>query len=109
MGSPPAEHHTERFVLELLRTGSMLSELVSNLTAVLPADAYPGEEPRAVVIEMLCGTIATALVSADRRDVQRATELIDLAGTRALEHLRLACDLSRRIHGDDGGAGRIYG
>jgi hypothetical protein len=108
VGFPTAEHHIER-VLGLLRTGAMLSELVSNLIDVLPTDAYAGEEPRAVVIEMLCGTVGTALLSADQRDLRRATELIDLAGTRALEHLQLACDLSRRIHGDHGGPGRTYG
>jgi hypothetical protein len=109
MGSQPAEHHIERFVLELLRTGAMLGELVSNLSAALPTNVCPGEEPRSVVIEMLCGTIGTALVSVDPHDVQRATELSELAATRTLEHLRLARDLSRRIHGDDGGVARAYG
>jgi hypothetical protein len=108
MGSPSADHHVERFVLELLSTGLMLSGLVSDLSAALPADAYPSEEPRTVVIEMLCGTMCTALTSADWREVQRATELIALAGARTLEHLQLALDLSRRIHADDG-PGRTYG
>jgi hypothetical protein len=82
MGSQPAEDHIERFVLELLCTGAMLGELVADLSAALPTNACPGEEPRAVVIEMLCGTIGTA---------------------------RLARDLSRRIHGEDGDVGRTYG
>ena len=68
------------------------------------AEAFnPGEEPAAVVVEMLCGTIATALASVDPQEVRHATELIDLSGDRVLEHLRLACALSRRIHGGDGG------
>lgn len=103
MGSPPAEPQIVRFVLQVLRTGSWLSELISGLSAELPADAYPAEEPRSVVIEMLCGTIATALSSADSREVERATELIDLAGVRTLEHLRIARDLARRAHGDGRG------
>ncbi len=86
----------------------MLSGLVLDLSAALEPDAYPGEDPETVVFEMLCGTIATALGTADPRDLQHATELIDLAGARTLEHLRLARDLSRRIH-DDGGGGRTYG
>lgn len=109
MGSQPAEYHIERFLLDRLRTGSVLSELVSDLSAALPTDAYPGEEPRAVVMEMLCGTIGTALLAADPRDLQRATELIDLACARTREHLRLPRDLSRRIHDDDGGVGGTYG
>jgi len=103
------EGHIDRFVLELLGAGSMLSELVSNLADALPADAYPGEEPVAVVLEMLCGTIETALASVDPRDVWRAAELIDLARARVLEHLRLARDLSSRMHGGDEGVGRAYG
>jgi hypothetical protein len=86
----------------------MLSELVADLAAALPTDAYPGEEPRAVVLEMLCGTVGTVLTPSDVVDLERATELIGLVAERSLEHLRLACDLSRRMHGD-GGAGRNYG
>lgn len=93
----------------MLRTGSMLCELVSDLIDALPADASPGEECGSVAIEMLCGTIATALGSAEPHDVRRATELIDLAGDRTLEHLRLACDLSRHIDRDIGGTGRTNG
>jgi hypothetical protein len=96
-------------VLELLRTGWMLRELVSELSDALPVDAYPGEEPGAVVIEMLCGTIATALESADPRDVRRATELIDQARGRTLEHLQVDRELSRRIDSDGRRAGRGYG
>jgi hypothetical protein len=109
MASSPSEQQVGRFVLNLLHTGSCLSELVSNLAVALPAESYRGEEPRTVVLEMLCGTIGTALRSADLRDLQRATQLIDLAHSRTLEHLRLARDLSRRIHDGDDGVGRTYG
>jgi hypothetical protein len=109
MASQPAEDHIETFALELVCTGVMLGELVSDLSAALPADAYPGEEPRAVVMEMLCGTIGTALQTVDLSAVERATELIKRAAARTLEHLRLARELSQRIHGEDGGVGRTYG
>lgn len=109
MGVPPAERHIAQFVLSLLGTGSMLSTLVEDLADALPADAYPGEEPRAVVIDMLCGTVTTALGPADLDDLQRATELIELAGERTLEHLQLAAHLSRRSREGDSGPGRNYG
>lgn len=107
---PHAEDHVDEFVCELLRAGIMLSDLGADLVESLPEDAFPGEEPGAVIIQMMCGTIRTAVGSADPRDVRRATELIEQAVARTLEHLRLACELSRRIHGEGGAsAGLGYG
>jgi hypothetical protein len=104
MGYREAPDHVTAFTEELLRTGLMLSELGSNLAESLPADAYPGEEPGAVVIEMVAGTIRTALGAVDGQDLARATELIAEARDRVLEHLQLALALSRRMHkgGGDG-------
>jgi hypothetical protein len=96
MGSS-SESQVERFVRMLLLTGAWLDEVVSGLSAELPTGSYPGEEPTAVVLEMLCGTIGTALQSVDSRDLQLATQLIDLAGSRVEEHL-LADELSQRMH-----------
>jgi hypothetical protein len=109
MDSPRDEDHIEQFVIELLSTGSMLTGLVRDLADALPADAYPGEEPAAVVLEMMCGTIASVVGAVDPDDVRSATKLIDLAGTQVLEHLQLACELSRRMHPSDRGRGRTYG
>jgi hypothetical protein len=97
------------FVVELINTGAMLRQVAEDLEDGLPDDAYPGESPRAVVLEMLCGTISTAVGSADPCELRRATELIDLAGARTLEHLELAAAMSGRMHGDDGAVGRTYG
>ena len=106
----PAQDHVDEFVFELVGAGLMLSSLGADLVEALPEDAYPGEEPGAVILQMMCGTIRTAVGSADPRDVRRATDLIEQAVARTLEHLRLACELSRRMHGEDGpGAGRGYG
>jgi hypothetical protein len=95
MQSTHADDHVAEFVLELLRSGVMLSDLAANLTETLTADSYPGEDPGAVVMEMVCGTIATVVGSADPREVRRATELIAAAAERTIEHLELACELSR--------------
>ncbi len=107
MGSTEAMDSVASFAEELLRTGLMLSELMSNIVEALPADAYPGEEPGAVVIEMVTGTIRTALAAVDKRDLEHATELIAASRDRVLEHLNLALALSRRIHkgGSPGGLG----
>ncbi len=97
MGSVVPEDHVARFTEELLRTGSMLSGLAADLVEALPPDAYPDECPAAVVIEMVTGTIRTALADTDEREVYRASDLIAEARERVLEHLRLALELSRRM------------
>jgi hypothetical protein len=103
------EPRLERFVHTLMITGGWLMELMSGLSVELPKERYPGEDPWAVVFEMLFGTIGTALQSAEPRDLQRATELIDLAASRVEEHLRLACELSRRVHDPGARDRRTYG
>jgi hypothetical protein len=100
MAPSTAEHHADRFALTLVSTASMLHGLVSALADALPADAYPGEAPTAVVVEMLCGTIVTALESVDSRDVACATDLIERSCAQVVEHLELAFRRSRRIHPD---------
>jgi hypothetical protein len=99
----------ERFVHTLMITGGWLMELMSGLSIELPRDRYPGEDPWTAVFEMLCGTIATALQSAEPRDLERATELMDLAASRVEEHLRLACELSGRMQGPGAGDRRTCG
>jgi hypothetical protein len=97
------------FVIELVKSGSMLSELLVSLASSLPVGAYPGEDSRDVVMDMIGGTIETALGDADPGEVRRATELISQAADRTMEHLRLALALSRRLHGDEADGGRRYG
>jgi hypothetical protein len=109
MDVPYVDEDIARFVFELINTGAMLRQVAEDLEDALPDDAYPDERPRAVILEMLCGTISTALGSVDPRELRRATELIDLAGARTLEHLQLAAEMSSRMHGPDGGVGRAYG
>jgi hypothetical protein len=101
--------HVERFVHALMITGGWLMELMSGLSVELPKESYPGEEPWLVVFEMLSGTIGTAMDSVEPGDLNRATELIDLAASRVEEHLRLACALSRRMDGPGATDRRTYG
>lgn len=110
MGSVEQVDPAAAFAEELLRAGCVLSDLAGELVEELPDDAYPGEDPAAVVVEMVIGSICSAFGAADRRDLERATELIVAACDRVLEHLRLALELSRRMGkaGNDGPA-RAYG
>lgn len=109
MEIPGVEPHISEFVLKLIGMGIWLSDLAANLVDALPADAYPGEDSGKVVLEMLCGTIATVLGSVDPDDVGCATEIIELARDRTVEHLQLTLEMSRRMHGGDGRLGRTYG
>jgi hypothetical protein len=105
----PLESAVERFVRMLLITGAWLDEVALGLSAELSPGSYPGKEPWELVLEMLSGTIGTALQSAEPREVRLATELIDLAGSRVEEHLRLRFELSRRMHEPGTGDRRTYG
>jgi hypothetical protein len=88
------------FTLELLRGGLMLSGVVSDLVEALKPEDDAGEEPGAVVMEMITGTIATALGATDGETILQATALIGDACDRVLEHLRLALELCKRSGGE---------
>lgn len=109
MQIPRVDRQVVEFVVKLVNAGSMLEALVLSLVDALSDDVYPGEDAKAVVLEMLCATIGTALASVDPKEIERATELIDLARARTLEHLHLALDLRRRMESGDGARGRTYG
>jgi hypothetical protein len=98
------------FTHAILRVGSMLFGVASDLIEDLPEDAFPGEDAAAVVLEMLIGTIHTAVREADPHELARATELVASASDRVLEHLRLALELRQRMEGVAGdGPTRRYG
>lgn len=103
-----ASEEARTFTLELLRSAVMLTGLADDLIDAAPAEAYPDEEPGAVFVEALSGTIISAVAGVDPRELRLATEIIVSARARVLEHLRLALELSRRMHGDEG-SGRVYG
>ena len=100
MESIEPDDHIADFTRELLRTGCWLWETAADLTEGLLPDAYPGEEPGAVAIGMVTGTIGSALSDADPDEVERCTALFVDAREKVLEHLRLALELSRRMHGE---------
>src|SRR6202020_788789 len=92
------QDHIDQFVLSLIRTGLLLTDVAADLAEALPPDAYPGEEPGAVVIEMMSGTIRTVLETVDPDIISEAADLMDLALDQVQEHLHLALSLSKRMH-----------
>jgi len=84
------------FVEELLRTGLTLVDLLSGLLEDLSEDAFPGEEPGEVLIEMLAGSVAPAIEAAGPQVVQGATALLGAVSDRTLTDLRLAAERAGR-------------
>jgi hypothetical protein len=81
-------------VEELLRTGFTLIDLISSLSEDLPEDAYPGEEPAAVLIEMVAGSCLPAVEAVGRPGCRAATELAETVRDRVLTDLRAAAELA---------------
>jgi hypothetical protein len=82
-------------VLQVVRTGLMLSDLLADLIEELPEDAYPGECAGEVVFEMLVGTIRPVGIAAGEEAVRSATALLAACSDRTLADLRQACELAR--------------
>ena len=62
-------NQVHQFVLELLRTGATICQLVESLVEDLPDDAYPGEEKGSVVVEMIRGSMAMVLAPLDEAEL----------------------------------------
>jgi hypothetical protein len=83
------------FVEEVLRTGLTLTDVLGSLLDALPEDAFPGEEPAAVLIEMLTGSFRPAAEAAGAGTVREATALVGSLCDRALSDLRAAAAAAR--------------
>jgi hypothetical protein len=88
--------HALAFVEEVLRTGLMLVELLEELLEELPQDAWPGEEPGAVLLEMMAGSFSPAAAAAGQAGLRQATALVGALGDRTLADLRTAADRAAR-------------
>ena len=80
------------FVEEVLRTGLMLSNMIAELLEDLPDDAFPGESPADVLVQMLTGSVRPALEAAGERTLEEATALLGAMSDRALADLQAALE-----------------
>ncbi len=92
------------FVEEVLRTGSMLLELLDDLIESVPEDAFPGESMIEVVLAMLTETVSPAARAAGEASVRSAVALLADSSSRALTDLQRAAEPARRR---EPGAGRV--
>lgn len=90
----PTRDATSDFVREVLGTGLMLVDVLSLLLDDLPDDAFPGEEPAEVLLEMLVGSFRPAADAAGAEALREATALVGALGDRAVADLRAAADLA---------------
>jgi hypothetical protein len=82
-------------VEEVLRTGLMLADLLDDLLDALPADAYPGERPGEVLLEMVAGSVHPAAAALGTDAVRQATALVGALGDRVIADLKAAAELQR--------------
>jgi hypothetical protein len=95
----PYHADVRAFVEETLRTGLMLADLLSGILDDLPDDAFPGEKPAEVLIDMVTGTVLPAASAAGPATVRQATELLGAVSERVMEDLRAAVDRAARREG----------
>jgi hypothetical protein len=82
------------FVENVVRTGVVLTDLLSNLLDELPDDAFPGEEPGEVLLEMLVGSVRPVVDAAGESTVHECGALLAALVDKALADLRAAAQLA---------------
>jgi hypothetical protein len=86
----------QALIEELLRTAFSLGSVYAPLLADLPEDAFPGEDPGAVLIEMLAGSSLGAAQMVDEADWESATALVKAVRESVLADLRVAAELAKQ-------------
>jgi hypothetical protein len=90
------EDHTRALVEELLRTGLLLTDVLSGLLDDIPEDAFPGEEPGLVLIEMLIGSLRPVTDAAGAETVAGAIALLGAISDRFVSDLHAALEAASR-------------
>src|SRR3954453_5434096 len=92
------EHHDDHvraLVEEALRTGLLFMDVLSTLIEDLPADAFPGEDPARVLVEMTTGSMRPVAEAAGEEAVAEATALFGALSDRLIGDLEQAMELAR--------------
>lgn len=80
----------------LLRTALWLFDVTAALLDELPEDAFPSEDPGAVMIEMLAGSCRPAIDAAGKAGCRAAIELAEAIRENVRKDLRIAAESARR-------------
>jgi hypothetical protein len=92
---PRHDDYVRTLVEEVLRNGLALTGVLSTLIEELPEDAFPGEDPGEVLIEMVTGSVRPAVEAVGARAARDATALVGAVTDRVLCDLRKAAELAR--------------
>jgi hypothetical protein len=93
---PVTAEAVRTYVEQLLRTGLLLTDLISTLVEELPEDACPGEDSAEVLIDMLSGTVQPVAAAAGTGTLTQATGLLGAVADRTVRDLKLALQLAAR-------------
>lgn len=88
-------------VAEVLNAGSVLSGLWHSMRTDLSPDLLDGEDPEAVLLEMMVGSALPALRKAGAEECRRATELVGSIHRRVMDDVRLASEIAERRGGPE--------
>lgn len=91
---------TRALVEEAVRTGLLLSTTLGDLLDELPDDAFPGEEPVEVLLEMVTGSVHPAAEAVGASAVRQATALVGAVADRMVADLAAAADAARDLAGE---------
>jgi hypothetical protein len=84
---------TRELVEEVMRTSMALEDVVNSLLGCLPEEAFPGEDPALVLLEMIVGSSHPATTAAGARETRTATALVAAVRERVLTDLHTAATL----------------
>jgi hypothetical protein len=94
---PGEEHEAAQLLIEeMLRTAFSLGSIYAPLLADLPDDAFPGEDPGAVLIEMLAGSSLGAAQVIEAVDWKSTTAFVKAVRESVLGDLRAAALLAEQ-------------
>jgi hypothetical protein len=91
--SPPVDPKT--LIEELLRTALWLFDVSTALLDDLPEDAFPGEDPAVVMVEMLAGSCRPAMEAAGKAGCRAALDLAGAIRENIRDDLRTAAGLAQ--------------
>lgn len=86
----------QAFVEELLHTAFSLGGAYVSLLEDLPGDAFPGEDPAAVLVEMFASSCRPSVQAVSETECRAAMALVAAVRDRVLEDLRVAAQLAAR-------------